>query len=55
VEVANMLGQVVYTQNAGTINGTMNVELNASQLEAGVYFYTVRVGADSVTKKMIVE
>ena len=55
VEVTNMLGQMVYTQNAGTINGTMNVELNASELEAGVYFYTVRVGADSVTKKMIVE
>jgi hypothetical protein len=55
VEVANIMGQTVYTMNAGTINGTKRVELNASDLEAGVYFYTVTIGNESVSKKMIVE
>lgn len=55
VEVSNIMGQTVYTINAGTISGTKRVELNASDLEAGVYFYTVTVGNESVSKKMIVE
>ncbi len=55
VEVSNIMGQTVYTMDAGTINGTMNVELNASDLGSGVYFYTVTIGDSSVSKKMIVE
>jgi hypothetical protein len=55
VEVTNIMGQTVYTMDAGTINGTMNIELNANDLESGVYFYTVTIGDSSVSKKMIVE
>ena len=55
IEVSNIMGQTVYTQNAGTITGTMKVQINANDLESGVYFYTVRVGAESVSKKMIIE
>jgi hypothetical protein len=55
VEVSNLIGQTVYTLDAGTINGTYKINLSAENLEAGVYFYTVRVGEESVTKKMIVE
>lgn len=55
IEVSNIMGQIVYTQNAGTLNGNMKVELNAQDLESGVYFYTVRVGSESISKKMIVE
>jgi len=55
IEVSNIMGQTVYTMNAGTINGTKKVELNASDLEAGVYFYTVTIGNESVSKKMIIE
>lgn len=55
VEVSNLMGQSVYTINAGTINGSMKVNLPAADLQAGVYFYTVTVGNESVTKKMIVE
>jgi hypothetical protein len=55
LEVSNIMGQTVYTMNAGTINGTMNVELNANDLESGVYFYTVTIGDSSVSMKMIVE
>lgn len=55
VEVSNVMGQTIYTVNAGTINGTMKVDLDASNLESGVYFYTVTIGNESLSKKMIVE
>ena len=55
VEVSNLMGQSIYTMDAGVINGTMKVDLPANNLEAGVYFYTVTIGNESVTKKMIVE
>ncbi|MCD4664081.1 MAG: T9SS type A sorting domain-containing protein, partial [Bacteroidales bacterium] len=55
VEVSNIMGQSIYTLNAGIINGTQEIELSAENLEAGIYFYTVRVGNESITKKMIVE
>ena len=38
-------------QNAGNVQFV----INGSQLPAGVYFYTVTVNDQSVTKKMIVE
>ncbi|NPD47377.1 MULTISPECIES: T9SS type A sorting domain-containing protein [unclassified Lentimicrobium] len=55
IEVSNLMGQSIYTIDAGVINGTMKVELPANDLEAGIYFYTVTIGNESVTKKMIVE
>lgn len=55
IEVSNLMGQRVYTYQAGTINGTNKIQINANDLESGVYFYTVRVGDESITKKMIVE
>lgn len=55
IEVSNIMGQTVYSINAGTVSGSKKVELNASDLQSGVYFYTVTVGNESITKKMIVE
>ena len=55
IEVSNLMGQTVYTMNAGTINNSMKVELPARDLQSGVYFYTVTIGGESVSKKMIVE
>ena len=55
VEVSNIMGQTVYTFNAGTVNGTKKITLNSNNMEAGVYFYTVIVGNESMTKKMIVK
>jgi hypothetical protein len=55
VEVGNIMGQTMYTVDAGIINGTQKIELSAENLEAGVYFYTVHVGNERITNKMIVE
>ena len=55
IEVSNLMGQLVYTMDAGIINNTMKVELPARDLQSGVYFYTVTIGNESISKKMIVE
>jgi hypothetical protein len=56
IDVVNMLGQKVMTVDAGRVKPGMNqVELNVSDLSPGTYFYTVRAGEASVTKKMLVE
>jgi hypothetical protein len=55
VEVSNIMGQTIYVVNGGTVNGTKEIILNSNDMEAGVYFYTVTVGNESITKKMIVK
>ncbi|NPD47380.1 MULTISPECIES: T9SS type A sorting domain-containing protein [unclassified Lentimicrobium] len=55
IEVSNLMGQTVYTMDAGIINHSMKVELPASDLRSGVYYYTITIGNQSVSKKMIVE
>jgi hypothetical protein len=54
--VSNMLGQNVINLNKGNVNsGTHTFTINCNNLQAGIYFYTVTAGDQSVTKKMIVE
>ncbi len=56
MEVTNMMGQVVYRVDAGKATAGLNkLSIDGSQLSNGVYFYTVRAGEATVTKKMIVE
>ena len=56
LEVTNLMGQVVYTVNEDAANAGMHsFTIDASNLGSGVYFYTVKAGESSVTKKMIVE
>ena len=55
VEISNIMGQTIRSFSAGTVNGTKTIEITSDQLEAGIYFYTVRVANESITKKMIVK
>jgi hypothetical protein len=56
VEVSNTVGQVVISQNFGKMNaGTSQVTLDASSLNAGIYFCSVIVNGGKYTTKMIVE
>jgi hypothetical protein len=49
------VGQKVYEINLGKVSGgTHPITIDATTLENGVYFYTVRTGNNSVTKRMIV-
>lgn len=56
LEIHNIMGQIVYQTPARKVNnGTHQFHINGSQLDSGIYFYTVTAGRDKVTKKMIVE
>lgn len=56
VEVMNMIGQVVITKSLGNLTqGPTSFEMNVSDLQSGVYFYTVKSGALAQTKKMIID
>ena len=55
MEVSNMIGQTVLSQDKGNVNaGTHEFRIDASELQAGIYFYTVIAGENRVTKRMIV-
>lgn len=54
--VTNLMGQVVINQDLGTFNaGNSNITIDASQLSAGAYTYTLSTGTYSVSNKMIVK
>jgi len=56
LEVVNMIGQVVYTYDAGVAQpGLSTINIDGTKLTSGIYFYTVRAGETAITKKMIVE
>lgn len=56
INVSNMLGQKVLEYSGANLNmGYHNIGLDASKLTSGIYFYTVKSGNYSVTKRMIVE
>lgn len=55
IEVLSVTGQKVSETNYGmTASGLHTYQIDASNLSAGMYFYTVRTGNSSITKKMIV-
>jgi hypothetical protein len=54
--VYNLTGQKVYEiRNGSTPAGIHTFNINAANLTAGVYYYTVKAGENIVTKKMIVK
>jgi hypothetical protein len=56
VMLVNMMGQTVQTLPARTLQaGANEITLDVSSLPAGVYFYTVEAGNETITKKMIVK
>jgi flagellar hook assembly protein FlgD len=53
--VSNILGQEVMNIQRGSVSaGTHYFELDGTNLNNGVYFYTVKADDSSVTKKMVV-
>lgn len=54
--VTDVLGNVVYTENKGTVNaGNYNITLNTESLTSGVYFYSLNVNNQKETKKLMVK
>ena len=55
LSVSNLLGQVVYKENVVSNSHTHTFNVNVSNLDSGIYFYTIEIGNSSVTKKMLVK
>ncbi len=54
IDLYNTLGQKVKTLvNSNQISGRYTVTVNANELSSGVYFYSIKAGDFSQTKKMI--
>lgn len=55
LELVNMYGQQVGTLASGNFAaGSHNLDVNTSDLAAGIYFYNLKAGDQVLTKKMIV-
>ncbi|MBT7095580.1 MAG: T9SS type A sorting domain-containing protein, partial [Bacteroidetes bacterium] len=55
IDIKDLTGRVVMQIDEGTQPaGQHNFVLNATQLEAGVYFYTLKAGQFQETKRMII-
>ena len=56
LDVSNVTGAKVMTMQKGMMTaGIHDLALDGSALSAGIYFYTVTMGSEKVTKKMIVQ
>jgi hypothetical protein len=56
LSVTDMVGQKVYEINNGSIDaGTHIYTFDGSQLQSGIYYFTVKAGENVVTRKMIIE
>lgn len=56
IEITNMVGQKVMSFDKGFVNaGSQQFTVDASGLQAGVYFYTVKLNDQKFTGKMVVE
>ena len=56
MSIVNVVGQQVMRLEKGTVNtGNQQFVVDGSTLPAGIYFYTVTVNKQSITKRMIVE
>jgi hypothetical protein len=53
--VSNMLGQIVYRDAAESRALNHSFRVNVENLDPGLYLYSVKIGNQSVTKKMLVE
>ena len=55
LEVTNMLGQVVYSGKTVAQNGTINQEVELSNMANGMYLLNVRSGADIAVFHFVIE
>jgi len=56
LEIINITGQRIYTDDKGLCPaGNYRFCIDASQFSPGIYFYTVKLDSEKITKKMVVE
>lgn len=56
LEVYNLMGQLVFKKAPLQVNSGIHfIDIDATSLDAGVYFYTINANGKEITQKMIVE
>jgi Secretion system C-terminal sorting domain len=56
LKVTNLTGQTLMSMEKTNVHAGVNeFVIDANQLSSGIYFYTVKQGDKSITKKMIVQ
>lgn len=53
VELMDMIGKVVSTQQINTVGGKEKVSFNTEDLNNGIYFVRIQQGSETVTRKVI--
>lgn len=53
-KVFNLLGSVVYSSNFKSVKGVNTITMEANSFAPGVYMYSVKNGANTITKRMVV-
>lgn len=54
ITVTNMLGKEIHTVSNNFNAGRNNIELSTSDLQSGIYFYSINVNGKSQTKKLVI-
>jgi thiol-disulfide isomerase/thioredoxin len=52
ISIVNTLGQNVYTNALGNVNGTQNVQINTTDLNEGIYLVNVTVNGNTTTQRI---
>jgi hypothetical protein len=52
--VYNVLGQTVYNNSFQTVPGVNTINFDGNKLQAGVYFYSVRIDNKTYTNRMVI-
>ncbi|MEI6899690.1 MAG: T9SS type A sorting domain-containing protein [Bacteroidota bacterium] len=56
VRITNMVGQTVLEMDKGKVAaGAYRLPVNCDNMQPGIYFYTVRLDNESITRKMVIE
>ncbi|MCY7411351.1 MAG: T9SS type A sorting domain-containing protein [Chitinophagales bacterium] len=55
LRISNLVGTEIYRENIVGNKGINTVSIDASHFAQGIYFYSVSNGAQSITKRMVVE
>ena len=53
IEVVNMVGQVVYTENVGDASGLQNITIDGTSFDAGIYMINVKAGSVLTSERVV--
>jgi|GEM_PF-2927765 len=55
IEIHNVLGQMVYTNQQLEVDNSRQIDVDLTSVKSGVYFITLRNGANKITRRVIIE